>query len=67
MKASTEQPSMRRLETGLRCQSKDCDQTALWLIANEGNTAHLCPKHTRSAMRDQKKWGTSPMSVGLGA
>lgn len=67
MRASTAQPTILRLETGLRCEVKDCREMALWLITTNGRSVHLCGRHTRSSMRDTRKWGKAPGAIEVGA
>jgi hypothetical protein len=38
-----------------------CYETAVWLVPEGGDKAHLCTKHTLRLMRDKTRWGKNPV------
>ena len=56
MRSWATQASVERRVTGERCEEKGCYGVAVWLIAFNGETTHLCSKHTRMQMRETNRW-----------
>lgn len=66
MRRTREEPSLERLESGFRCEEKDCYDLAVWLVTFNEDAFHWCLKHTRINMRDAERW-SEMASAQLGA
>lgn len=56
MRSSTTQAKLERLETGESCEEKGCFEPGIWQVTFNGESCHLCLKHTRVQMRDSARW-----------
>jgi len=66
MYASIEEPPLRRLVTGTRCQVQGCYEIAFWMVRSDDEESHLCAKHTRISMRDSARWAGDASQDQLG-
>ena len=64
MRSWAAEASIERRVTGDRCEEKGCYGTAIWLISFNGETTHLCSKHTRMQMRETGRWAEA-FGIGL--
>ncbi len=56
MWCSNELASLERLDTGGRCEFRECYGTAAWLVSFRDEAFHWCSKHTRIQMRKASFW-----------
>ncbi len=56
MWSSAELAFLERLETGGRCEFKECLGLAVWLVSYRDEAFHWCSKHTRMQMRRTTYW-----------
>ncbi len=56
MRSWTTQATLERLDTGDSCEVKGCYELGVWLVSFNGESSHLCSKHTRMQMRNTGRW-----------
>jgi hypothetical protein len=56
MRSWATQATLERLLTGDSCEEQGCFEVGVWLVSFNGESFHLCSKHTRVQMKDSARW-----------
>jgi len=56
MRSWVTQATLERLVTGDVCEENGCFEPGVWLVTFNGESTHLCSRHTRVQMKDSARW-----------